>query len=93
MSEGPIVFSPDVTLLFLRTEFTHVWRRLDGNYFFDNGFNDCILRCDGGPFYFDKNNRVTKTALFFGPKVEMDDPQVKELRRNFQWYGGGSIAP
>jgi 20S proteasome alpha/beta subunit len=92
MSEGPILFPSGMTLLFLRTRFNHVRRKLDGNYFFDNRFNDCILQYNGGPFYFDKNNQVTHTALFLGPDAKIDEPRVQELLHNFQWFGT-SIAP
>jgi hypothetical protein len=91
-SGGSVIFVTKDPLLFLHNTFNHEYRTLDGNYFFDNTFNDCILQYDGDrPFYFDKNNRVQETALFLGPKVKLDDPHVIELRRNFEWHGGGSI--
>ena len=91
MSEGTVVFPPGVRLLFLRTTFDHVQRRLDGNYFFHDSFNNCILRYDGGPFYFDKNNQVVQTSLFLGPNVKIDQPQVQELLHSFQWFGASIL--
>ena len=91
MSEGPIAFPPGLTLLFLRTNFDHVQRRLDGNYFFDSAFNNCILQYDGGH----STSRTTTescTRRFSSGDVKIDEPQVQELLRNFTWFGA-SIAP
>lgn len=92
MSEGAIIFPPGTTLLFLRTRLDHVRRPLDGNYFFGDSFNNCILVYNGGPFYFDKNNQVERTALFLGPDVKTNEPKVQELIHNFKWFGV-SIMP
>ncbi len=92
MSEGPVVFAPGQSLLFRRTKFGHVRRQLDGNYFFGCSFNNCILRYDGGPFHFDEDNQVVRTALILGPNVNIDDPRAKELLQNFPWFGSSILG-
>ena len=87
MSEGPIGFPKGQTLLFVRTKFDHVLRLLDGNYFFDSSFNNCTVRYDGAPFYFDKNNKIAHTSLILGPNVKCEEQQVQELLSNFNWNG------
>jgi hypothetical protein len=93
MSEGAIVFPPGKTLLFVRTAFDHVLRRLDGNYFFQDTFKNCSLRYDGGPFHFDSENQVRTTSLVLGPKVDRADQAVQDLLNNFQWNGVSILQP
>jgi hypothetical protein len=93
ISEGALVLPKGIALLFVRTTFVHVFRPLDGNYFFDCSFEDnCHLRYDGGPFFFE-SNRVKKASLIIGPTVDPDDPAVQMLKDNFQWNGVSILRP
>jgi hypothetical protein len=90
-SIGAIGFPPGQTLLFLRTKFDHMQTRIDGNYFFDSSFNNCTVRYDGAPFYFDKSNKIANTSLILGPNVKPEDHQVQDLLRNFRWFGNSFV--
>jgi hypothetical protein len=93
MSDGAIKFPPGQALLFRRTRFDHVFRQLDGNYFFDCSFvNGCTVRYEGGPFYFDSGNQVDRASLQLGHNVK-DDPQVQQMCANFNWFGISILAP
>ncbi len=58
---------------------------LDDSYFVATTFTNAVLTYDGGPMYFDRNNRVQNCLLILGPNVEFPKLLVRDLVVNFPW--------
>lgn len=78
-------FVTNEAMVYLGNRFVADERTIDNNYFIGNEFSEYTLNYNGGPFVFDKSNKLVHTVLRLGPKVDMNNKAVRQLVTNFSW--------
>jgi hypothetical protein len=82
----PIAMPEGFKAIIVNGDYVNVKQDLDGKYFYKSTFQDCTLTYNGGPFYFDKTNRIEgNTFLLLGAGANRNDPKVQALLRDHPW--------